>query len=62
MAWKMFISLSVPALMQASRWKQGEKAVARVAEVLDYLLGFSVTLGAVVVLEGRQCAPGDMLG
>ena len=28
--------------------------------VLDYLFGLSVT--AVGVLEGRQCAPGDALG
>jgi hypothetical protein len=33
-----------------------------VAEVLDDLLGLPVTLGAVDVLEGRQCGPGDALG
>ena len=32
------------------------------AEVLDDLLDLSVTPGAVDVLEGRQCAPGDALG
>ena len=36
--------------------------MARVAEVLDDLLGLSVTPSAVGVLEGRQCAPGDALG
>jgi hypothetical protein len=33
-----------------------------VVEVLDDLLGLPVTLGALDVLEGRQCAPGDALG
>ena len=36
--------------------------MAWVAEVLDDLLGLPVTPGAVGVLEGRQCAPGDVLG
>ena len=36
--------------------------MARVAEVLDDLLGLPMTPGAVDVLEGRQCAPGDALG
>jgi hypothetical protein len=31
------------------------------AEVLDDLLGLPVALGAVDVLEGRQCAPGESL-
>ena len=31
-------------------------------DVLDYLVGLPVTSGAVGVLEGRQCAPGDVLG
>ena len=30
-------------------------------DVLDDVLGLPVTLGAVGVLEGRQCAPGEML-
>ena len=30
--------------------------------VLDYHFGLPVTSGAVGVLEGRQCAPGDALG
>ena len=33
--------------------------MARVVVVLDYLFGLPVTSGAVGVLEGRQCAPGD---
>ena len=37
------------------------QAVARVVHVLDDLFGLSMTLGAVGVLEGRQCAPGDAL-
>ena len=32
-----------------------------VVDVLDHIFGL-VTLGAVGVLEGRQCAPGDELG
>ena len=36
--------------------------MAQVAEVLDDLLGLPLTLGAVDVLEGRQCIPGDALG
>jgi hypothetical protein len=32
------------------------------AEVLDDLIGLSVTPDAVDVLEGRQCAPDDALG
>ena len=36
--------------------------MARVVDVLDYLFGLPVTLGAVGVLEGRQCGPGDALG
>ena len=32
------------------------------AVVLDELLGLAVTPGALDVLEGRQCAHGDMLG
>lgn len=32
------------------------------AEILDDLLGLRMTLGAVDVLEGRQCDPGDALG
>ena len=39
---------------------KGEQDVTRVAEVLDDLLGLPVTPGAVEVLEGRQCAPGDV--
>ena len=35
--------------------------MAWVAEVLDYIFGLPVTLGAVDVLEGRQCAPGDAM-
>ena len=31
-------------------------------DILDDLFGLPVTSGAVVVLEGRQCAPGDALG
>ena len=31
-------------------------------DVLDDLFGILVTSGAVGVLEGRQCAPGDALG
>jgi hypothetical protein len=31
-------------------------------EVLDDLFGIPVTPGAVDVLGGRQCAPGDALG
>ena len=46
----------------SAAWYQGEQAVARVAEVFDYLLGLPVTLGAVDVLEGTQCAPSDVLG
>ena len=30
--------------------------------VLDDLFGLPMTLGAVDDLEGRQCAPGDVLG
>jgi hypothetical protein len=40
----------------------GEQTVARLAEVLDDLLGLPVTPGVVDVLKGRQCAPGDVLG
>ena len=40
----------------------GEQAVARVAGVLNVLLGLPVTAGAVDVLENRQCAPADVLG
>ena len=36
--------------------------MARVVDVLDDLFGIPVTSGAVGVLEGRQCAPGDALG
>ena len=36
--------------------------MARVAELLDELLGLPVTPGAADVLEGRQCASGDELG
>ena len=36
--------------------------MAQVAEVLDDLLGLPVTPVAVDVLEGRQCACGDVLG
>jgi hypothetical protein len=35
--------------------------VARVVGVLDDLFGVHVTLRAVGVLEGRQCAPDDVL-
>ena len=35
--------------------------MARVVDVLDDLFDFPVTLGAVGVLEGKQCAPGDAL-
>jgi hypothetical protein len=38
-----------------------EQAVAQVIDVLDDLFGLLVTSGAVDVLEGRQCAPGDVL-
>ena len=31
-------------------------------DVLNDLFSLPVTLGAVGVLEGRQCAPGDALG
>ena len=31
-------------------------------DVLDDLFGLPVTSGAVGVLEGRQCAPGDASG
>ena len=31
-------------------------------DVLDSLFDLPVTLGAVGVLQGRQCAPGDKLG
>ena len=36
--------------------------MAWVVDVLDDLFGLPVTSGAVCVLEGRQCAPGDVLG
>jgi hypothetical protein len=36
--------------------------MARVVDVLDDLFDLPVTLGAVDVLEGRQCAFGDALG
>ena len=36
--------------------------MAWVVDVLDDLFGLPVTSAAVVVLEGRQCAPSDMLG
>jgi hypothetical protein len=36
--------------------------MAQVAEVLDDLLGLSVTPNAVDLPEGRSCAPGDALG
>ena len=35
--------------------------MAQVVNVLDNLFGLPVTSGAVGVLEGRQCAPGDAL-
>ena len=35
--------------------------MARVIVVLDDLFSLSVTSGAVGVLEGRQCAPGDSI-
>ena len=33
-----------------------------VVDILGDLFGLPVTSGAVGVLEGRQCAPGDALG
>ena len=36
--------------------------MAQVVVVLDDLLSLPVTPGAVDVLEGRQCAPGDAFG
>ena len=36
--------------------------MACVVDVLDDLFVLPVTLGAVGVLEDRQCAPGDVLG
>ena len=36
--------------------------MARVVDVLDGLFVLPVTSGAVGILEGRQCAPGDALG
>ena len=36
--------------------------MAQVVDVLDDLFGLPVESGAVGVLEGRQCAPGDALG
>ena len=36
--------------------------MVRVVDVLDDLFALAVTSGAVGVLEGRQCAPGDALG
>ena len=36
--------------------------MAQVVNVLDNLFGLPGTSGAVGVLEGRQCAPGDALG
>lgn len=39
-----------------------EQAVAQVVDVLVDLFGLPVTSGAVGVLQGRQCAPGDVLG
>ena len=36
--------------------------MAHVVDVLDDLFVLPVTSGAVGVLEGRQCAPGDALG
>jgi hypothetical protein len=33
-----------------------------VVDVFDYLFGLPVTSGAVGVLEGRECTPGDVLG
>ena len=35
--------------------------MTRVGDVIDDLFGLSVTSGAVGVLEGRQCAPGDSI-
>ena len=40
----------------------GEQVGTEVVVVLDDLFGLPVTSGAVGVLEGRQCAPGDALG
>ena len=51
-----------PELTSPSGWCRDKQAVAWVAEVLDDLLGLPVSPGAVDVLEGRQCAPGDTLG
>jgi hypothetical protein len=54
--YKLFLSLSVPALMHiyCPRLLDGwdEQTVARVVVVLD-LFGLPMTLGAVGVLEGR---------
>ena len=36
--------------------------MARVVYVLDDLFGLPVTSGAVGVLEGRRCAPRELLG
>ena len=36
--------------------------MARVVVVVNYLFNLPVTSGAVGVLEGRQCAPGDAFG
>ena len=36
--------------------------MAREVDVLDDLIGLPVTSGAVGVLEGRQCVPGNALG
>ena len=36
--------------------------MARGVNVIDSLFGLPVTSGAVGVLEGRQCAPGEALG
>ena len=36
--------------------------MVRGVDVLDYLFGLPVTSGAVGVMEGRQCAPSDVLG
>ena len=36
--------------------------MARVVDFLDDIVGLPVSSGAVGVLEGKQCAPGDALG
>jgi hypothetical protein len=42
--------------------RRGEQAVAQEAEVLDDILGLSVTPGAVDVLDSMQWATSDALG